>query len=239
MVLQAKRVLAANKVKALSTDGVNDYVEVPDSPSLSFSELTVLMWLYPQGSSAQVYIAKDNGISEREWAIWWAKIDGHIRSFVHTDVSLVISDSDVAPRLNEWQLVGLRYDGSELATIVNGNLLGATPVSGNIVDTTVPLTIGCRGDLAIFTKGLVDSVLIYNRALSDSEIKYLYKHPYNPILSGCVLWLSAESIDESAGVWRDMSGYGNNGTIYGAQAIDMNRLTFSVKKPDRVLGVIR
>jgi len=42
---------------------------------------------------------------------------------------------------------------------------------------------------------IIKEVRIYNRALSDAEIKYNKEHPYNPILHGCVLWLASDTIE--------------------------------------------
>ena len=62
--------------------------------------------------------------------------------------------------------------------------------------------------------GLIRNVLFYNRFLSGDEIRYNYNNPDNPVTNGLILWLR---LDEMGGnIARDLSGYGNHGTIYGA-----------------------
>ena len=239
MVLQAKRVLAANKVKALNFDGVNDHVEVPDSPSLDITdEITIIIWLKPLAAQ-RAWLTWKGGY----WGPWLldfkgnlGAVDGKYPLYFQIGKSTVRdSINDYIITLNEWQMItGIAKAYNYIKIGVNSKITNEKATSAGFAVTTYPLRISYW----YYFKGPIGSVLIYNRALSDSEIEYIYKHPYNPILSGCVLWLSPENVDESAGVWRDKSGNGNNGTIYGAQAMDMNKLTFNVKNSNRVLEAI-
>jgi energy-converting hydrogenase Eha subunit F len=50
--------------------------------------------------------------------------------------------------------------------------------SGNITTTTYPLAIGTTSNgtaIQNVIQGIIDEIRIYNRALSDSEIKALYE----------------------------------------------------------------
>jgi len=62
-------------------------------------------------------------------------------------------------------------------------------------------------------------IRIYSRALSRSEILHNYRNPNNPIRDGLVLWLDARNV--IGNTWYDLSGYGNNGTIYGATQVSL------------------
>ena len=86
----------------------------------------------------------------------------------------------------------------------------------------------------------------YSRPLSDSEIRWNYQYPDNPVRNGLVLWLQADpqyikDIDGDGRLeWIDLSGYNNHGKIYGAQLVQFPIKTPSrVLKPVRVLGVAR
>ena len=60
----------------------------------------------------------------------------------------------------------------------------------------------------------------YNRPLDDTEIAQIRNYIMNGkgemITDGLVLWYDGDSIDPANGIWRDKSGNGNDGIIYGA-----------------------
>jgi len=62
--------------------------------------------------------------------------------------------------------------------------------------------------------GTIALVRIYNRVLSEDEVRWNYLHPDNPVRDGLVLWLK---MDEGEGTKVfDYSGNDNDGTIHGA-----------------------
>jgi hypothetical protein len=94
-------------------------------------------------------------------------------------------------------------------------MLRATTDTGGVSvrtsDTALHIMHGYGGNMW----GEVLYVMIYNRALSDTEVSAIYTNPYSPPTDGLILWLK---MDEGTGtVVYDSSGQGNNGTIYGAK----------------------
>jgi hypothetical protein len=91
----------------------------------------------------------------------------------------------------------------------------------------------------------VSIMMIYSRALSDSEILWNYNNPDNPIRNGLVLWLRADpayikDIDGDGVLeWVDLSGYGNHGKIYGARLVQLIKSYLRTLKPLRVLPCAR
>jgi hypothetical protein len=73
-----------------------------------------------------------------------------------------------------------------------------------------------------FFNGLIADVQVYNRALSEYEIKWLHNNgkgrPFSAIRDGLVLWLDPSRWRGSSYV-KDLSGYGNHGVIYGAKRV--------------------
>jgi len=65
------------------------------------------------------------------------------------------------------------------------------------------------------------SLMIYSRALTDSEIASIYNNPDSSITSGLVLWLKADPAYIQGNTWLDLSGNGNNATLYNAQLIQL------------------
>jgi len=75
------------------------------------------------------------------------------------------------------------------------------------------------GRSAYFFDGMVALVRQYNRILSQKEARHNMVHLSNPVRRGLVLWLDARYIVNNT--WKDLSGYGNHGTIYGATQVDV------------------
>jgi hypothetical protein len=71
-------------------------------------------------------------------------------------------------------------------------------------------------------KMMQGNILIYSRALSDSEIIHNMSNPNNPIRNGLVLWLDARACDTSKNICWDLSGNGNHGTMYGVQIVSLS-----------------
>ena len=214
-VLTASRTLTAVKGKALSFDGVDDYVDCGNDESLHPNHFTWEAWI----NRAVDDFSEDHIISpgpQRQFGIrnkklWFYSLEtGHFYGITELES-------------NRWYHVAVTFDGTEVILYLNGKYENSA--TGSPAGTSGNVFIGqfvLGGDY--YFNGTIDEVRIYERALSASEVLYNKEHPYNPILHGCVLWLGYDSIDEGAGIWRDKSGYGNNGTIYGATAVEMNKL---------------
>jgi len=152
------------------------------------------------------------------------------RVFIDTDDRLffivrdagggILSISGLGPIVTDgrWHHVAAVRDKSvnKGFLYVDGALVnpGGTSEDSGAITTTAPLLIGARTTDSWFFTGPIDEVCFYRRALSLGEIRYNILNYHNPIKSDMVLWLPME---EGVGtIVYDKSGYGNNGTIYGA-----------------------
>jgi len=159
--------------KAISFDGVDDYVEVPDSPSLKITDaITIAAWvkfeevpveayelLMKYGSYiTYAYVSKPEGVSFN-----FGRFNGGIFDHLGMYASL--------PYLpySQWHYVVWVYNSSGYTAIyVNGNLYASTTeMSGKMDISSDNFEINGRW----LHKGLVDEVRIYNRTLSRAEIK--------------------------------------------------------------------
>jgi len=60
----------------------------------------------------------------------------------------------------------------------------------------------------------ISDTFIYDRALSEAEIAWNYRHPNNPTRRGLQLSWTQDSIDQpAAGTWQDRSGNARNGAL--------------------------
>ena len=73
--------------------------------------------------------------------------------------------------LNTWTHLAVTFGAGTLRLYVNGVQVGTQVVSGSLVTSANPLTIGGNGVWSEWFAGLIDEVRIYNRALTQAEIQ--------------------------------------------------------------------
>lgn len=167
---------------ALQFDGVNDYVDIGNAPSLNAAgAITIAAWVRPALlNRAQFVVAKDNLPSGQ--LQYFLRLQGNaVRMGVRTTIDNFIT-SPPALVLNTWQHVAGVYDGGKMQIYVNGQPAGA-PVNANgtMTDNGVSARIGRRQDAALPFQGVIDDVEIYDRALNAAEIQGLFLQPSQDI----------------------------------------------------------
>ncbi|GDX48754.1 hypothetical protein LBMAG25_15720 [Bacteroidota bacterium] len=171
-----------NANAAYDFDGVNDFVQVAHSSSLTFqSDVTFSFWLYQFD-----YSLNTSGLPERQPI-------GKQRNTNTTGIGFETVDAlgsccgpqfyitpnpqyeDASPMLLQtWvHLVGT-YDGSTLNLFLNGTLLGSATGTANLSTIVADLFFGKEGALGRAYKGHIDDIGIWNRALTQQEITNLY-----------------------------------------------------------------
>ena len=168
--------------KALEFDGVDDYVEVLDAQSNSPRDgLTVAFWL------KSFNISRNAGLVWKgyNWVVYHPgdenpdkAIKGRIWNESVKALTVFVNDTFISE--NEFHFIVLTYTSTSgilriysdgiLHDIVQNNTFGL------LRDGDWNLHIGRRHDNVgdIFYQGIIDEVRIYNRALSEQEIKELY-----------------------------------------------------------------
>jgi len=166
--------------KALSFDGVNDYVDVTISnPVLPLGDNshTIEAWIKPvqnDGSRGVLYYGNIYGGAYSGAVRWlYSDWDGD------KGVSCGYYGGEVAtynfPTLNSWTHLAWTYDGTTNKLYVNGNLCGTSTFTANTQSST-KLRIGraINGSIQYFN-GIIDEVKIYNRVMSASEVLANYQ----------------------------------------------------------------
>ena len=118
---------------------------------------------------------------------------------------------------NVWLHYVATYDHNAVMLYLNGvplktNVIGAATVA----HSTSSFRIGQDDNGNCPFPGSIDDVRVYTRALSKSEIAYLYQGPTTPVTQGLKFHLDANDVNggsnpaDSAPVstWRDSSGFG-------------------------------
>lgn len=168
-----------------SFDGDGDYIEIPANKSLEINKnITISAWVKwnPFGDSLQnIYtngawdnaLRIDNDGGSNQGKLFLAlKIDG-------SDNSLYSNT-----QLNQtWTHVVGRYNGTEMSIFINGELDNSLSVTGDINSSNGKNYIGAESSGGgYFYNGSMDEVFLFNRSLSDGEIKSLYNSKVNSLM---------------------------------------------------------
>ncbi len=172
------------KNRYLSLDGYGDFVNVSDSAALSGGNgknLTISFWMKSNHTSATAYYGlvtkyldsanKDWGISfHDDWAYFYYENGGA------NDGSC--NSSSVKLHKGKWNHITASFDGSSLDCnfYVNGTLTETTSNSFSLPDTIGVVEFGRNNYQNKNFSGALDDIRIYDRVLSNYEIRAIYNN---------------------------------------------------------------
>jgi hypothetical protein len=166
---------------ALAFNGTG-YVSVPHSASLALTTgMTLEAWVFPTGSPTSWATALMKNVTGDAAYLLYAGSPNNAMVYVtpQGSASARVTNTAALP-LNTWSHIAGTYDGTTLRFYVNGVQIGSRSVSGTLVTSSGPLTIGGNTVWGEFFQGQIDQVRIYNRALSPAEIQTDMTTPIAP-----------------------------------------------------------
>lgn len=214
--------------KALSFDGVNDYVDMGNPTNLQFTgNITLSAWINPTSlSDYKFYLSKysiadlgyDLGIMENGRVVIAFRDGTHTNGF--SSVGLI--------QAGVWQHVVIVQNVSNCNVNIykNGTLDSTLTNQPCYSNASSNFLVGSRSGIYFF--GSIDEVRVYNRALLATEIADLYSESShatindsrNSILTnGLVGQWSFNGPDVSGTTAYDRSGQGNNGTLTNGPSV--------------------
>ncbi|MDA0180301.1 PQQ-dependent sugar dehydrogenase [Solirubrobacter phytolaccae] len=167
--------------RALSFDGINDWVTVPDANALDLTTgITMSAWINPVavGSVWRTVLMKEQpgGLI---YTLYAGEGSGKPSGHIFTSGESQVSGPSNTP-LNAWTHLASTWDGTRLRLFVNGSEVSSQAVSGTLRTSTGTLKIGGNAVWSEWFRGLVDEVRLYNRALSVAEIQGDMSRPVPP-----------------------------------------------------------
>lgn len=205
-----------NANSAYNFDGVDDFIQVANSPSLQLgaTPFTMMAWVKPNGyfaGSCQSNFILSKGQSsslegtyhlqygdflDGNCGVLTPSVENFAASFRRgsTDFDAYTNPASV-PVLGNWYMVVGTYDGTNLRLYVNGVLKATQPVSGTLgALNTTDLFIGRASNLnTYFVNGVIDDVKLYSTALTDAQIFDAYVNDLKKPGSGNALSFNGPS----------------------------------------------
>ncbi|HNQ88446.1 MAG TPA: LamG domain-containing protein [Verrucomicrobiota bacterium] len=179
--------LAADRFGSASSsysfNGIDNYINVPNSPSFNFGEhITISAWidadyLRPSQAAGGMPVAVVSKGYDGGTMDWHFAVNGQQqRPVIAINDGWVYWDSTPVVQAQVWQQVVYTYDGSAMKTYLNGVQTGQQAASGTFRVSASPLWIGAYypSYFACFFPGKLDDIRIYNRALSQAEVQALF-----------------------------------------------------------------
>lgn len=197
--------------KSLDFDGTNDSVNISDNDKYSINttnKFTVAAWVNPDTLSGAADFVSKGTTSNYEWALRYsgANVQGILWQ---ADGTTLASATSSTLSTGSWQHIAMTVDlANNVITIYkNGDKLTSdTAFTGSYTNGTAALRIGERADGSNDVDGKIDEVRIYNRVLSEKEIRILYEWAPGPV----AYW----KFDERSGTsYADTSGNSYSGSI--------------------------
>lgn len=202
--------------KAIRFDGINDYLRVLNSESLSIrgDKITVEMWILPtvtlDSSSPAAYMLEKGN----EYGLAFNRFgNGEIsfKVFLGTGgpQEAVVSTVTGTWEAGKWYHIAGVYDGGSLRIYVNGALESVELASGELyAQGTYMLTIGSSYlGTSTFFRGTIDEARVYSSAKSPEDIAY-----------DASTLVGYWKLDEGAGsIARDHTRISRDGAIVGCQ----------------------
>ena len=212
---------------ALEFDGVSNYVRVPDGPIWDFQSFTVEAWInnYHLIGNTQERIINHQQNANISWGLElfgdnYASDPGENNLTFHigngsTWINCVVNSVPIL--LNTWYHVAGVYDyvSNTMYVYINGILVQTClgPAGGRYIGINAAVDIGKSSQSNdFFFYGQIDEVRVWNRVLTETEIREMMCKKLTGTEPGLVGYWDFNDCGGTTAL--DRSGNGNDGTLY-------------------------
>lgn len=167
---------------AIEFDGIDDYIEVADNPTLDVGDgdISFMLWInqaeeqpgdHPRPISKMPLYATNKpgfdlityGVVSTAMQIFYG-MSGASRQTTGAVINIVDGG---------WHHLVTMKEGNEIKLYIDGQLDSSSPITEMDIDNDYPFVVGSCAQVAahVMFKGAVDEVAFYNRALMEDEIE--------------------------------------------------------------------
>lgn len=158
--------------KALSFDGIDDYISCSSVAGLNRSALTFMFWSKQIGT--QSHYMSQIGIFGEYRALVYIRPDTYQYCYRFGSINGTNYYGDIATLDGDWHFIAVTFDGAQIKCYVEGVHRVTADAQGSITGGDESLFIGNIGTgitpASNWFYGIIDEVRIYNRALTAEEI---------------------------------------------------------------------
>ncbi|HKB06390.1 MAG TPA: LamG-like jellyroll fold domain-containing protein, partial [Gemmataceae bacterium] len=158
---------------ALSFDGADDMITIPDANSLDLTTgFTLEAWV--QSAVAQpgwTTILFKERPGDGTYALFGHMDNGLPGTGFNTATGDFLVSSSTALAVDAWTHLAATYDGTTLTVYRNGQVAGTRAASGLITTSNDPVRIGGNSIFGEYFHGLIDEVQIHDHARTAAEIQ--------------------------------------------------------------------
>ncbi len=212
--------------RAAPFNGTDDYINYGNKETLKPQRFTLSAWIYPTSVTGErTIITSTQSISSPGYGYTLIIHPNAVYLRLHNSAGNLISVYGHRVVINEWQHITATFDGSTVRMYYNGVYTRSGNCSGIVYGSNSILIGHLRPGSRKFV-GLIADVRVYNRGLSDNEIKLSYES-YRPKLNigslqkGLVLDMPLRQPYTKGGavgseILTDRTPQMNDGTNHGA-----------------------
>jgi hypothetical protein len=165
---------------ALSFDGKESHVRIPESPSINAigAQISVACWVQRLADQPDFRLLVSRQLGTGDENQFWLGFDDDESGFYVTTTKGARTVMGKRAPNNEWIHLAGTYDGTTLRLYVNGAEAAAAAHGGPLAASNRSLMIGAdefddMGSVQEVPKAVIDEVRLYGRALSAAEVGVL------------------------------------------------------------------
>ncbi len=179
----AEETITGQLRSAINFDGVDDYIEIPQSSDLNVQDtVTLALWVkaVPGSNDYTRLITKNNNVTPYGFDIQQQVNGTNIELRVDTLTGGATSVAGISGVLDDtWHHIVYVIDRGNVASYLDGapNSTGTYTHDGTGFGNSLDLTLGAHDNKTQdWLEGALDDVRFYNRALTAADVSTLYTH---------------------------------------------------------------